>query len=97
MRLLSTVLLQDSKSELHYPFMNNFRIEQIAASCSTTEPDIDSWLAHIIYNRGLTWLPLLCFRSNNHQVVSKEAAGGCCSETNFARPLRMEHRYSNRI
>ena len=77
--------------------MNDFRNEQIAASCSTTEHDIDSWLAHIIYSRGLKWLPLLCYRSNTHLVASKEAAGRCSGGTNFARPLRMERRYSNRI
>ena len=82
--------------------MNNFRNEQIAASCSTTAPDIDSWLVHIIYSRGLTWLPLFCFHLNSCRLVAADtedpATGCCCGETNFALPRRMEHhRYSNRI
>jgi hypothetical protein len=96
--LLGTVLLRDFKSLLHFPFMNNFRNEQIATGCSTTvESDIDSWLAHIIYNLGLTWLPQLCSHSNSSLLTAGiKAAADCCGETNFALLHMMERRYSNR-
>ena len=92
MHLLSTVLLRDSKSLLRYQSVNNFRNEQITGDCSTaTEPDTYSWLVHIIYSRGLAWLPLLCSHSNSCLV-----SADYCGETNFALPRRMEHKYSNR-
>ena len=85
-------------SLLHFPSMNNFRNEQIAAGCSTAaEPDINSLLAHIIYSRGLTWLPLLCSHLNSYLVATdKEAATNCCGETNFGRLHKMERKYLNR-
>jgi len=85
-------------SLLHFPSMNNFLNEQIADGCSTAaEPDINSLLAHIIYSRGLTWLPLLCSHLNiNLFATDTEVATNCCGETNFGRLHMMERKYLNR-